>query len=100
MNQSPIYIWWHYRDGAFHTIMAFLVALIIGCFVVMYLAAEADAEQWEAFSTQHECRVVGQIRGDVSFGVGIAGNGQVSTVITTTSDKTGYACNDGMTYWR
>lgn len=63
-----------------------------------------ENKQWEAFSVSHECKVVGQMSGSVQSGVGFGTgvNGQAGTVITTTSipSKTGYLCNDGVTYWR
>ena len=63
-----------------------------------------EGRQWETFSVAHECKVVGQMSGSTQSGVGFgaAANGQVGTVITTTSipSKTGYLCNDGVTYWR
>lgn len=97
---KAIYEWWHYRDGKFTTGMTGIGVVVVGLFVLMYIAAKADAEQWEAYRVKHECRVVGTMRGDTSVGVGLSSNGQVTTVVTTTSDKTGYACNNGLTYWR
>lgn len=32
--------------------------------------------------------------------VGVGSNGGVSVGIGSTPDKTGYQCNDGVTYWR
>jgi hypothetical protein len=48
--------------------------------------------------------VVGRMSGSTQTGVGygVTANGQFGTVVTTTStpSKTGYLCNDGVTYWR
>ena len=56
--------------------------------------------EWERFSAAHECKVVGKMSGDVFNTVSVGGNGQVSVGVGSTSSKTGYACNDGVTYWR
>lgn len=84
-----------------------LFALIILTVLLIPLSIWAVVEegrQWETFSVTHECKVVGQMSGSTQSGVGfgVAANGQVGTVITTTStpSKTGYLCNDGVTYWR
>lgn len=84
-----------------------LLALIV--FLVLLIPAAIygsiqEAKEWEAFSVAHNCKKVGHIKGDVQTGVGfgMTANGQVGTVITTSStpDKNGWLCDDGVTYWR
>lgn len=43
-----------------------------------------EQRRWDAFSVAHECKVVGRMNSSSS----------------KTPEKTGYACNDGVTYWR
>lgn len=77
-------------------LLAFCIAIISAGF---YIAVK-DQQQWEAFSAQHNCKVVGRMSGDVHTGMAIGPNGQMQTVITSTPDKVGYLCDDGVTYWR
>lgn len=84
-----------------------MLALIIFVFALILLAIRGsivEQREWEVFASAHECKIVGRMRGDTQtgIGVGITPNGQMGTVVTTSStpDKTGYACNDGVTYWR
>ncbi|UVE47575.1 hypothetical protein KS461_09895 [Pseudomonas chlororaphis] len=77
-----------------------IVAAAIG---FMALAVWADAEknrQWKEFARDHECRKIEEISGATSIGYGIASNGQGGMITTYTPGKTGWACNDGVTYWR
>lgn len=71
--------------------------------LIIYLEVR-DSEQWESFSEEHKCQKVGHIKGRSQSGVGFGAtaNGGFGTVITTTSehDKTGWLCDDGVTYWR
>lgn len=77
-----------------------MIAALLLCFWGMYAAASYDYESWKAFSAEHHCRVVGKMSGDVVVGTGLTANGQVTTTVGFTGDKTGYICDDGVTYWR
>lgn len=64
--------------------------------------AIVSERHWQAYASEH-CRVVGKISGSTSMGVGTTfANGKVGTgpVTVYTPGKTGYQCDDGMTYWR
>ncbi|UOO76529.1 hypothetical protein LVJ85_11035 [Neisseria sp. Dent CA1/247] len=56
--------------------------------------------KWEKFKVEHGCKVVEHIKGDIQTGVGITTNGNVGMMVIPESDKTGYLCDDGVTYWR
>jgi small neutral amino acid transporter SnatA (MarC family) len=77
---------------------------IMALLVIFVWATMAEAEEWQRFAAVHECRVIGRVNGhtDTGIGFGMTGSGQMGTVITTVStpSKTGYLCNDGVTYWR
>ena len=81
-----------------------LILVLLALVLVGIYAAHKEAEQWAEFAKAHDCKVVGRMSGSTStgMGVGVMPNGQVGTVMTTstTPAKTGYACNDGVTYWR
>lgn len=70
--------------------------------VLMVVAIIADANQWDEFKTKHNCKIVGKMRGDVTTTVApiIGGNGGVAIGTSVTADKTGWLCDDGVTYWR
>lgn len=72
----------------------FALLALLGC-----LAVE-DAKQWQEFVRAHDCKKVGEISGSTSTGYGITATGQAGMVSTYTPGKTGYSCNDGVTYWR
>jgi hypothetical protein len=63
-----------------------------------------DQKEWDKFYAGHDCKIVGHVKGGVLIGngIGVTYGGKVGSVITTTiePDKNGYACNDGVTYWR
>ena len=71
---------------------------------LMIYASIQEQSEWESFAAEHDCKVVGRMKGDVGVGVGtgIMSNGQIGTgtVVTSTPDKTAYLCDDGVTYWR
>lgn len=85
-------------------IIGFLVLAIVGLAWLAIAAAIAEEEQWQAFSAEHDCVKVGHVAGDTHTGVGygMTANGQFGTIVTTstTPDKTGWKCDDGVTYWR
>lgn len=75
----------------------------VGIFLlVAFLAALAisDEMEWRAFSKAHNCVKVGEMSGSTSTGFGFTANGQSGVVTTYVAGKTGYACDDGVTYWR
>lgn len=85
-------------------LMLACVAMIVLVIPLVVIAEVQERGRWRAFAEAHDCKVVGKIRGGVQTGIGagIGTNGQVMTSLIALSepDKTGYACNDGVTYWR
>lgn len=79
--------------------------ILVGTLISLGIwAAVEEQKEWEVFAATHECKVVGHMSGSTQTGVGygMTANRQFGTMVTTTStpSKTGYLCNDGMTYWR
>lgn len=81
-----------------------ILAGIALLFVVLLAYAVYDTLQWNAFATAHHCKVVQQIAPSTStgYGYGIQSNGQsgYGVITVTQPGKTGYACDDGVVYWR
>jgi len=71
-------------------------------FVIDSIAA--DQARWKAFAAAHNCKVIGHIspsvQSGVGFGVTVNGTPGIVTTTSTTAGKTGYLCDDGITYWR
>ncbi|MGX1957076.1 hypothetical protein [Serratia proteamaculans] len=67
---------------------------------LLVLAAAAESREWEKFKSDHNCRITGKMDGDVNVGYGVSTSGNAVTTINTTPDKTGWTCDDGVTYWK
>lgn len=63
-------------------------------------AAMRDYEEWEAFRTTHSCKVVTRVNGSVMPSVGVSTSGKMVVGTTITPDRTGWLCDDGVTYYR
>lgn len=83
-------------DGFFGAIALVFALMMVG----LVAAAIHESNKWEAFKVAHNCRIVGKMSGDVFNTFGVGANGQLSVGIGATSGKTGWACDDGMTYWK
>lgn len=83
--------------------LAFLVFVVLLIPAAIYGSVK-EAEEWEAFSAAHACKKVGYMSGSTQTGVGfgVTGGGQMGSVVTTSSapSRTGWLCDDGVTYWR
>lgn len=89
---------WHGR-----LMLALLIFLVLLLPTAIYGSIKKQ-EQWDVFATTHACKKVGEMSGSTQTGVGFGmmATGQMGAVITTTStpSKTGWLCDDGVTYWR
>lgn len=86
-----------YRDD---WILYGLVGATALAFAVLIVAMVADARQWDRFSAAHNCKAVAHMSGEIFNTVGFSANGQMSVGIGSTSSKTGWLCDDGVTYYR
>lgn len=77
------------------------LALVVLLMLAGY-AAVLDERQWNAFASEHHCKVIGHDRGGMATTIApvISGNGGVAVGITSLPSKTGYLCDDQVTYWR
>jgi len=80
--------------------LAAVVAAIVALIVLVVFLEIHDQRAWETFSAAHGCHVVARERGHSSVGYGLSTNGQMGTFVTSTGPKTGWLCDDGVTYWR
>ncbi len=75
-------------------------AFFIGAIIAMGFAMQAEQDQWNKFAVEHECIKVGEISGSSTTAIGIGTNGQTTITPIFVPGKTGYSCDDGVTYWR
>jgi hypothetical protein len=90
-------------DSAEKVLIRALV-FFVGAFFLLAVLDYQESQEWEQFMSSHKCKIISKSKGEsiTGIGYGFAGNGQFGTVITSSSipDKTGYLCDDGITYWR
>lgn len=75
-------------------------AAIIALLALVVWAAIEDGRKWEAFKAERHCKAVAHIKGDVFNTFGTDSKGGMTIGIGSTPDKTGWLCDDGMTYYR
>lgn len=84
--------------------MSFMEWLICAAAVailgLMVVSTYKNAQRWEMFKAAHNCKPVARIKGDVFNTFGVDSRGQMTVGIGSTPDKTGWACDDGITYYR
>lgn len=60
-----------------------------------------QAEIWEKFKQDNDCKVVEKREGHSTGGVGLSTSGHVVGMIgNDVPDQVGYLCKDGVTYWK
>lgn len=74
-----------------------VVAVVVAAACV---AAYFKSQRWRAFAAEHECQAVGKMAGDVTPTVGFDAKGWPMAGVAFESDRVGWKCNDGITYWR
>ena len=75
-------------------------AVIVAVIGLIFYAAVQENREWEAFAAAHECRVIGHMTGSSTSSIGVSSNGQTVVTPVYIPGKIGYACNDGLQYWR
>lgn len=85
------------NDFGYITIALVLCGLLAYALVSIGIQESA---KWEAFKTAHHCKITGEMSGDTNVAPGIGSNGHMVMAVISTADKTGWTCDDGITYWR
>lgn len=78
-----------------------LTLTALGLIATGFVMAVLENGEWETFKVDHHCKVVAKIPGEViaTFGAD-PGNGMPTVGVATTSSRTGWLCDDGITYYR
>lgn len=79
-----------------------VIILLVSLTALGVYAGIEEGKAWAAFSASHDCKIVGKTKSTVSTstGMSMSGNGGLVVVNTVNPGKTGWECNDGITYWR
>lgn len=89
--------------GRLFSLEGFMILLVVLAVLMIPLfiwASIADAISWNEFQVKHDCVKVAETRGEIFNTYGIDSKGGLTVGIGSTSSKTAYKCNDGVTYWR
>lgn len=63
-------------------------------------AVVQQGKKWQAYKKEHNCVIVGHADGDTFVSTGVDAKGNVVASVGTTMSKTGWKCDDGVTYWK
>lgn len=85
-----------------------LISVIFALLIfTLFIAARSYTKEriaWEEFSIAHNCKKVSYEKGTSSVGMGTGlsskGNLVPGMVVISSESKTGYLCDDGVTYYR
>ena len=87
-------------DGWFKFWIGVFAAVLAALLYFMWCTLEVEQRNWEAFSGQHECVVVGKKRMQVYNTVTVDAKGVPQVGLGTIPEHIAYQCNDDVTYWR
>lgn len=103
MKEFVIELWGEGFPGRIMLFMCAVILISLFAFPFGLYALKEAAEEFNLWASEH-CKIVGKIESSVSIGTGtsIMYNGKLGTITTTNiePEKTGYQCDDGITYWR
>lgn len=78
----------------------FLIAIIVAIIGLFIWINIQDDKQFEKFKVEHHCKLVAHIEGDITPGFGVSSSGKSIMTTNFNSDKDGWLCDDGVTYYR
>ena len=78
--------------------IAFIV-LIAGIVLLIIMGIKEQTE-WAAFLKAHDCKIISHDAGSMQQGIWFGATGQPGVLVMPERAKTGWLCNDGVTYWR
>lgn len=87
-------------DDHIGLVMGLAIAAALGVFVLGVVASVNSHDKWEAFRVEHNCRITGRMDGSTDIGFGLSTSGSLVTTTTSTPSRTGWTCDDGVTYWK
>ena len=76
------------------------VAAIVSLLGLLIWVTVEDSKRWEAFRVEHKCKIVAHVSGSTSTAIGFSTSGNMTVMPITTPEKTGWLCDNGVTYYR
>lgn len=91
-----------WNDGWVGRLILGGIALLPAFLIVAVWGLVLEQREWERFKDAHNCRVVGKTFPTTTITIApiIGRDPSVAVGVSTTSGKTGWLCDDGVTYWR
>ena len=59
-----------------------------------------EGEKWDTFKIEHRCKVVSKTSSSVANTYGTGSKGEFTTGVIVIHGKTGWLCDNGVTYYR
>lgn len=84
-------------DGAAVFAVGVIASVIIGVIVLCVFAYNESVERQNWLNSN--CKIIGKVSGSSTVATGVSSNGNVTVTPVYIPGKTGYQCNDGLTYW-
>ncbi len=84
------------QRGMIDIALTLILAGVAALLVLAAWLASAEEDEWGAFSAQHHCKVFVHVRGQSITTI----NSDGKMGVGSTSDQTGYLCDNGVTYYR
>lgn len=84
-------------DKIVFVVVSVLLVFLTSLYIVM---DKAEKKEWESFAKNHDCKIVSKEKGVTSLSPIMSNNGSMLFMVSKDHDKTGYLCNDGITYYR
>lgn len=75
-------------------------SLVVGFLLLCVWLFSLEAAQWNTFKEEHHCKQVSHVDSTFFNTLGLSSNGGVSVGVGSTDSKTGWLCDDGITYYR
>lgn len=88
------------QQGYIDWVVVLIILVTLGLIWLMVHRAMVDAREWEKFKAAHACKVVAQVPGETFNTIGFGASGAAVIGIGSTSAKTGWLCDDGITYYK
>ena len=80
--------------------ISIIAAIVVALTLVAGMVVHNSNKKWEEFKSAHECKAVAKLPGEVFNTFGTSSGGSFVVGIGATADRTGWLCNDGVTYYR
>lgn len=87
-------------DELFEIFIYIIMVLVFLGIISIFFDDYKERVQWDKYRTDHACKIVDHIDGYVFNTLGTDAKGNISVGIASTPDKTGWLCDDGITYYK